>query len=90
VGVRPVAGLLPGHFDLLGQVSYRTETTAVRWFSLPGVALNDADMLPIYARVVLWCSLPLLILPLLIVLGPAVAWLMHNTIQRLDRRRQGE
>jgi len=146
---------MPGHFDLLGQVSYRTETTAARWFLLPGVALmltglmyglatllprfpglmnvpdpqtfdrltpahqaivwqlaqdvlygvtalmllvlgvlqlgtysvalNDADMLPIYARVVLWCSLPLLI-----VLGPAVAWLMHNTIQRLDHRRQGE
>lgn len=139
---------MPGHFNVLGHVSYRTETTAVRWFLLPSVALalaglmygmatllprfpglmnvpdpkafaqltpkrkaiivqltqdilygitvlmllvlgvlqlgiysvalNGSDVLPVYARGVLWSSVPLLVL-----LGPVVVWLVHNTIQRL-------
>ena len=145
---------MPGHFGLLGQVSYYTETTALRWFMLPGVALilamtmygiaalvarfpqhmnlpdphafeqltpkrraiviqlmqdvmygitallllmlavlqlgiysvalNGADLLPIYTRVVLWVSLPLLIL-----IGPVVVWLLHDTTQRLYREQMG-
>ena len=42
------------------------------------VALTGAETLPTYARVVLWSSLPLLI-----VLGPVVVWLLHRTITRL-------
>ncbi len=36
---------MPGHFNVLGQVSYRAETTAVRWFLLPGVALGLAGLM---------------------------------------------
>ena len=42
------------------------------------VALTGAEALPTYARVVLWGSLPFLIL-----LGPVVVWLIHRTIARL-------
>lgn len=139
---------MPGHFDLMGQVSYRTETTLARWLLMPilglliaaslytvaylmqrfpqamnvpdpdtferltpdrravvvhlvqdvmygiaallllvitvlqigiySVAVHSATVLPVYTRVVLWVSLPLLI-----GLGPIVVWLVHDTTQRL-------
>lgn len=145
---------MPGHFDMLGQVSYFTDVTVARWFLMPGMALgtavmmygisalmarapdtmnvpdpktyakltpdrqatviqlmqdvmygitallllvftmvqlgtysvtlNEAYLLPIYTRVLLWGSLPLLIL-----LGPVVVWLLHDTIQRLHTEQVG-
>lgn len=141
---------MPGHFDLLGEVSYRTDTTLPRWLLMPllgtfiagslygvaylmrrfprlmnvpdpttfnrlsterqevvvhlvqdvlygiaallllvvgvlqmgmySVAVHAASMLPVYTRVVVWMSMPLLV-----ALGPVAVWGLHATIQRLYR-----
>lgn len=65
---------------LYGIVALLLLVITVLQVGIYSVAVHGTTVLPVYTRVVLWMSLPLLI-----GLGPVVVWLVHDTTQRLYR-----